>query len=477
MNHSVYSVSELTFLLKQEIEPKFQNIFVKGEVSNLRKQSSGHTYFTLKDESAQISVALFKGALRGLSFTPKEGDLVEIFGQISIYAPRGSYQIIASSVTLQGEGALLKKLQERKEILRKKGWLDPSRKKKLPFLPQKIGVITSPTGAVIQDILHVLHRRFFNISLILNPVKVQGEGASKEIAKAISDLNTHQLVDVIIVGRGGGSIEDLWAFNEEEVVEAIYHSTIPIISAVGHETDFTLSDFVADYRAPTPSAAAEVVVKEKKMLLESLESLSLQLTKKVEQKIATLRQRQKTYQKNSLLSSPYLFLGKWIQKLEEKERFFAHMIPSSIEKMNQSLQEKEKRLFLLGPKNQLALYKQNFTKMQGLWLSFFHSALKRKQEKTASLKAVYKLKKALLQKKEEIKKKFSLLQNHFRDLDPKNLLKKGYTILFSEKEHSIILSCKEAKKGDPFYALVKDGKIHATITRVEPNGNREKPLL
>ena len=238
----ILSVTELTSAIKAVIEPSFQGIAVKGEISNFKLQSSGHLYFTLKDAGSQISAVLFKGNAACLNKMPKEGDQVVAKGEISLYAPRGQYQIIVRELQFLGLGDLLLKLQQLKEQLQMRGWFDPAHKKKLPKLPKRIGVVTSPTGAVIQDILQVLTRRFAGFHVILNPVKVQGEGAAQEIAQAISDFNRLKLADVLIVGRGGGSIEDLWAFNEEVVAKAIFESDIPIISAVGHETDFTIAD-------------------------------------------------------------------------------------------------------------------------------------------------------------------------------------------------------------------------------------------
>ncbi len=266
----ILTVADFTRLVKEELESKFPSLSVRGEVSNVKIQTSGHVYFTLKDADAQVSCVMFKLDARGLLNPLKEGDEVVIEGELTLYPPRGAYQIVVRHVTPVGVGALLLKFQALKKELEEKGWFAKDRKKPLPKFPKKIGVITSPTGAVIRDILHILTRRVGNFKLVLYPVKVQGEGAAQEIAKAIVDCNTHQLADVLIVGRGGGSFEDLFCFNDRAVAEAIMGSQIPIISAVGHETDFTIADFVADVRAPTPSAAAEIVFQEKAHLLAQL---------------------------------------------------------------------------------------------------------------------------------------------------------------------------------------------------------------
>ena len=246
------SITELTQAIKKAIEPPFRNLYLKGEVSNFKRQSSGHLYFSLKDAESQISAVMFRGDAATLQVLPKNGDHVEIRGDLSVYPPRGSYQVVVRYLRPKGVGALLLKLDELKRKIHKKGWFGKEHKRPIPSLPRRIGIITSPTGAAIQDILHVLGRRFANVHVIINPVRVQGTDAAGEIVQAIEQCNRYQLADVLIVGRGGGSLEDLWSFNEESVAKAIYESEIPIIAAVGHETDHTIAEYVADVRAPTP---------------------------------------------------------------------------------------------------------------------------------------------------------------------------------------------------------------------------------
>lgn len=260
----ILTVSELTQEIKDLLEEKFPDIWVEGEVSNLRIPPSGHIYFTLKDEVSQIRAVFFRMKARVLRFTIEDGLQVICRGRVSLYEKRGEYQLILETVEPKGIGALQLAFLQLKERLEKEGLFDPTHKKPIPMIPQKIGIITSPTGSVIHDMLHILERRFENLHILLYPVRVQGEGASTEITEAIRYFNRLTDVNVIIVGRGGGSLEDLWAFNEENVARAIYHSKIPVISAIGHETDYTIADFVADLRAPTPSAAAELVVRDKK---------------------------------------------------------------------------------------------------------------------------------------------------------------------------------------------------------------------
>lgn len=320
MVSKVFSVSELTSAIKGVLEPTFRGISVKGEISNFKLQTSGHLYFSLKDAGSQISAVLFKGSAKDLPRLPKEGDQVIATGEISLYAPRGQYQIVIRELQFLGVGELLLKLHQLKENLQAKGWFDPQRKKPLPKLPRRIGVVTSPTGAVIQDILNILTRRFAGFQVLLNPVKVQGEGAAQEIAQAIYDFNKYNLADVLIIGRGGGSIEDLWAFNEEIVAKAIFESKIPIISAVGHETDFTIADWVADMRAPTPSAAAEIAIAEKANLLRFLEGTQSFCRQRVSSQITQYKQRVSALQKHPLLSSPYGVLSPAIQRLDDFSR-------------------------------------------------------------------------------------------------------------------------------------------------------------
>lgn len=326
----VFTVSELTFAIKSVLEPNFRAISVQGEISNFKVQTSGHLYFSLKDAGSQISSVLFKGNAASLSRMPKEGDQVIAKGEISLYAPRGQYQIVIRELQFLGLGELLLKLHQLKEQLQMRGWFDPERKKPLPQLPRRIGVVTSPTGAVIRDILHILTRRFDGFQVVLNPVKVQGEGAAQEIAQAIYDFNKYQLADVLIVGRGGGSIEDLWAFNEEIVAKAIFESKIPVISAVGHETDFTIADWVADVRAPTPSAAAEIAIAEKANLLHYLKQAEQHCRQRISQQVSQYRQRVAALQKHPLLSSPYGVLAPAIQRLDDFSRQLERVHPSRL---------------------------------------------------------------------------------------------------------------------------------------------------
>jgi exodeoxyribonuclease VII large subunit len=283
---NVYSVSELNRLARQALEQDLPLVWVAGEISNLARPASGHLYFSLKDERAQVRCAMFRGANRGLRFVPGNGDQVLARGRVSIYEPRGEFQLIVEHLEAAGEGLLRRRLEELKQRLAAEGLFSAERKQPLPALPQQIGVVTSPTGAAIRDILHVLARRFPAIPVVVYPVPVQGAQASGQIAAALATAAARAECDVLILARGGGSLEDLWAFNEEILVRAIVACPIPIVTGVGHEIDFTLADFAADVRAPTPSAAAELVVPDQRAWLRQLADMQAQLRSAVVRRIA-----------------------------------------------------------------------------------------------------------------------------------------------------------------------------------------------
>jgi len=280
----VWKVSEVTAQIRVLLESEFADVWVEGEVSNLHSAQSGHLYFTLKDAKSQLRCVCFRDQLRGIKFRPEDGLHVTVRGAVSVYEARGDYQLYVTQIEPVGLGALQLAFEQLKKRLEAEGIFAAERKKPLPVLPRRIGVVTSPTGAAVQDILRVLKRRFPNVHVQIYPVKVQGEGAAKEIVTALQYFNRVDSIDVLILARGGGSLEDLWAFNEEIVARAIFESVIPIICGVGHETDFTIADFVADVRAPTPSAAAEIVVRTR----EEFEEHVLELQRYVEQRMKYL---------------------------------------------------------------------------------------------------------------------------------------------------------------------------------------------
>ncbi len=291
----IYKVSELSRLVRDRLEAEFADIWVEGEISNFRPASSGHLYFTLKDEASQLRCICMRQRARYLRFRPEDGLLVTARGRVTVYEPRGEYQLYVESLEPRGLGALQLAFEQLKQKLAGEGLFDAARKKSLPKLPRRIGIITSPRGAVIADMIRILRRRYENLHLLIYPVRVQGEGAAEEIAGGVRFFNLPpprgMPVDVLILARGGGSLEDLWAFNEEKLARAIAASAIPVISAVGHETDFTIADFVADQRAPTPSAAAEIVIETKQQLIQRVAGQEETLRERVRYALLQRRQR------------------------------------------------------------------------------------------------------------------------------------------------------------------------------------------
>ena len=317
MQEKIYTITEITREIKSILEGNFPDVWVEGEISNYLLHSSGHRYFSLKDENAQIRCTLWRFRGDALPFVPADGMKVIALGSISVYERNGQYQLDVVDLIPAGLGKLEIAFQRLKEKLFQEGLFDEEHKKPIPQFPERIGVVTSPTGAAVRDIIRIIHNRFPSVKIVVNPVRVQGVGAAEEIAQAIRELNEYQKVDVMIVGRGGGSLEDLWAFNEEMVARAIFDSKIPIISAVGHEIDFTISDFVADLRASTPSAAAQMVVPERQKLLEQISSdirkLSLCLVSQLEHS----EQRLKACKESYGFRRPFDIVTQRIQKLDE----------------------------------------------------------------------------------------------------------------------------------------------------------------
>jgi exodeoxyribonuclease VII large subunit len=312
---TILTVSRLTALLRGVLEENFEQVWVQGEVSNLSFPSSGHLYFTLKDAGAQLRCVMFKGAVKNLKFRPADGMGLIVRGRISVYDQRGEYQLICEFIEPAGVGALQMAFVQLKERLAMEGLFEERHKLPLPAFPRRIGVVTSATGAAIHDILNVLKRRFASLEILLYPVRVQGEGSALEIAWAIDDMNRLDLADVLIVGRGGGSLEDLWAFNEEVVARAVYRSKLPVISAVGHDTDWTICDFVADLRAPTPSAAAELVIASSLELRGQLDALNHHLRMTMESRLATLESRVDALRRS--LHDPSTMMGHLAQRVDD----------------------------------------------------------------------------------------------------------------------------------------------------------------
>ncbi|OGR51608.1 MAG: exodeoxyribonuclease VII large subunit [Elusimicrobia bacterium GWA2_62_23] len=314
----IYTVSELSGGIKYLLETNFRELWVEGEISGLKVSSLGHTYFDLKDANSNISGVLFRGFAQGLKFDLQNGLLVRVRGNITTYDKQSKYQLMAKEVQPAGIGPLQLAFEQLKKKLQAEGLFDPARKRPIPALPQKIAVVTSPTGAAIRDILSILKRRYTNMHIIVAPVKVQGAGSKEEIAQAIKDLNEgFPDIDVMLVGRGGGSMEDLWAFNEEIVARAIAGSKIPVISCVGHETDFTIADFVADLRAPTPSAAAELVVKSKVELAAQIAGLEKRLLQSLRIYYENLQGKFHRLVSSRPMQNPLVLLERPLRRLDD----------------------------------------------------------------------------------------------------------------------------------------------------------------
>ena len=344
IERQVYTVTHLTRQIKELLENSFPRLWVEGELSNFKRHTSGHLYFTLKDENAQISCAMWRFRAGTLPFAPESGMKVLVEGDVQVYEKGGNYQLIIQQIQPAGIGALQLAFEQLKRKLHAEGLFDASHKKPLPAFPERIGVITSPTGAAIRDIISVLTRRFPGIEILLYPVRVQGDGAAQEIAEAIADFNRYGEADLLIVGRGGGSLEDLWAFNEEIVARAIYASGIPIISAVGHEVDYSIADFVADHRAPTPSAAAEIAVRDRREVSGELNYYQEKLATVFRKQIDNQRTRLQRIQEGYGFRRPLDMIYQSNQRLDELQRsigaslnYYLQLQRSRLEKLEQQL--------------------------------------------------------------------------------------------------------------------------------------------
>lgn len=357
---NIYGVSEITKYIKGliDIDQALQTVLIRGELSNFKKHFSGHCYFTLKDHKASIKCVMFKSKAQFLKFMPQDGMQVVVGGYITVFERDGQYQLYADSLFPDGRGELSLAFEQLKEKLTMEGLFDTIHKKPLPYFPKRIGVVTSATGAVLRDIYTVAKRRNPQIQLCLYPVKVQGDEAPLEIVHAIEVFNTKFPVDIIIVGRGGGSIEDLWAFNDERVVRAVFRSDIPIVSAVGHETDYTLTDFVSDVRAATPSQAAEIIVPDVKEILHRIRILRDKMDIKVKQILSEKRHRIDLCKQNRILSNPQFILDR---KREQLDKYIERMEQG---KYNQLLQKRHglevllEKLLILNP---LSALKRGYT--------------------------------------------------------------------------------------------------------------------
>lgn len=347
---TIYSVSEITRQIKFSLENRFPKVWIQGEISNFKQHTSGHLYFTLKDENAQISATMWRSRAQELLFAPEDGMKVIARGRITVYPPRGSYQIEVDQLQPVGVGELQLAFERLKQKLGAEGLFDARHKKPLPEYPETIGIVTSETGAAIQDIRSVLERRMPSVSAILYPVRVQGPGAAREIAEAIRDLNRYGGVDVMIVGRGGGSLEDLWPFNEEIVARAIFESSIPVISAVGHEIDFSIADFVADFRAATPSAAAEQVVRDRSEILEFLRNMCYTMRETLEDRVSSLRGQIEQFVGSYSFNKPRDMMRESSQRVDELERALSVSFSHLFQLAHQRCETATHRVEALSPK-------------------------------------------------------------------------------------------------------------------------------
>jgi exodeoxyribonuclease VII large subunit len=354
----IFSVSELTSRIKDVFTRGFTDIWVEGEISNCHEAQSGHIYCTLKDDRAQVRCVCFKNQVRLMKFRPEDGLHVTVRGSLSVYEARGEYQIYVETIEPVGLGALQLAFDQLKKRLDAEGLFSAERKKPLPLLPRCIGLITSPTGAAVRDVVRILRRRFHNVHLTLYPVRVQGDGASLEIVRALQYFNRQQTVDVLIVARGGGSLEDLWPFNEESVARAISASVIPVISGVGHETDFTIADFVADVRASTPSAAAELVVQTRREFDKHIFELRGALTEQMRYRILVLSRRVHEFAGRPGFRRPLDLLRQQRQRADEFTARLARGLQRSLEESRKRLGSAHLRIVSFDFRKQIAAYRQ-----------------------------------------------------------------------------------------------------------------------
>jgi exodeoxyribonuclease VII large subunit len=429
----VFSVSGLNGILKQKIEGEFQTVWLQGEISNFKPHTSGHYYFSLKDDKSQISAVMFKGFNARLKFRPENGMEVLVRGRVTVYEPRGSYQVFCETMEPVGAGALQKAFEQLKAKLQSEGLFDQKHKKALPVLPKRIGVVTSPTGAAIQDILNVLNRRYRAAHITVIPARVQGDGSALEVVRGIELANRVGNFDVLIVGRGGGSIEDMWGFNEEIVARAIFASQIPIISAVGHEIDYTIADFVADYRAPTPSAAAEVVAQSVSQLLERIKNHEARLLQRVQFQLSHWLQRLHNFQ--SRLVDPQRHLEDLNIRCDE-----------AVQRLQMAWQRYNREKVL-----QVRLLRQKLKNPR--------DEVRRRQDRVLHLsKNLNKeMKNFIQQQRAHTESLMSLMDS----LSPLKVLNRGYAVIF--KGDKILRSSKQASPGDKLTVQIESGALEVQV--------------
>lgn len=443
----VYSVSTLTHALKRTLEDEFCQVWVEGEVSGYKVSQSGHAYFTFKDEGAQISGVLFFGVRSKLAGNePQDGQKVRLWADLTVFAPRGQYQLVVRKIQPLGEGDLMARFLELKQRLTAEGLFADERKRLLPRLPQRLGVVTSATGSVIHDMLKVLSRRYPNVQVRLLPVKVQGVGAAEEIAAAVAFFNRHchaqsaWPADVLIVGRGGGSLEELWPFNEEVVVRALAQSHIPTISAVGHQTDTLLTDYVADVRAPTPSAAAEIVVPAKADLEERVRQLEVRLSQGLERQVRLYRQRLATAQAARYLKHPLQLVERFAQHRDTLAMQLEHLVHHRVVRAQGEWERADAHFRLVQER------------------LFRHIALRLE---TATYRLSEGLKSAYTAKLRELEKR----QQKLELLDPLAILSRGYALV-QDEQGRVVRSVQELKPEQCVRTRLKEGIFNSRVTEI-----------
>ncbi len=457
----IFSVSEINSIIRANLEYTFFDVSVKGEISNFLEYSSGHLYFDIKDEGGKLKCVMFKSYAYKLKIKLKDGEQIIARGMISVYEKRGDLQLIVKEIKKYGIGDLQIKFEQLKKKLQKEGLFDQKYKKKLPFLPKRIGVVTSPQGAAIIDILRIIKRRYAGLYILIYPAKVQGEGAAESIVEGIKELNKIGDLDAIIIGRGGGSIEDLWAFNEEIVARAIFESKIPIISAVGHEIDFTISDFVADLRASTPSAAAELVVERRDVLEDRITSLTNSITNFMRYRIESYKNNLNRLTKHKVFSS--FQIGVQRKQFEIDELF--NRLNSLFLKQ---IKNKKERLWKLSTKISNLHPLKRIEKKRGI------IELYKKRISADILKKIEEYKHKLDKNSRELSNlikrtldeknfKWKNLNDKLNSLSHKKVLERGYSIVL--KENKIIRSSKETEIGDKVKIILYKGNLISEIIK------------
>ncbi len=454
---NIFTVTEVTKHIKNILENNIPALWVEGEISNFKQHSSGHIYLSLKDESCTLRCVYFSFYNKYLRFTPQDGMKVLCYGEIKVYEKGGQYQLYITKMHPVGIGDLEIAFQQLKEKLAKQGLFAEEHKKTIPKFPQRIGVVTSETGAALRDIINVISRRY-PVEIILAPAQVQGENASYEIASAIEMLNQYKKLDVIIVGRGGGSMEDLWCFNEQAVAYAIYNSSIPIISAVGHEIDFTIADFVADLRAPTPSAAAELVVPDKEQLLNQIDNLLKNLNYLIKNKFIEAESKIRELSLSLERFQPQELLNNYLQQIDELNYRMEHSI-AKISEYHHQIETLKLRLIAIEKEN-LYQYEKVINQIKMKFLSEFK--IKYLDTNKSHLQIVKERMVSSMQTLHNKKREeFSVFMSRLEELNPLVVLRRGYCI--SRKEGQIVNSIRKINIHDSLEISFSDGRCQCQV--------------